>query len=114
MKNNEKAASGQEKVFLKKFFPPLQWWPAVSRRSMRADIIAGITGAIIVLPQGVAFAIIAPDPDSKRKSFINIEKKPLPECPQLKIIRIDGSIFFGEAVTRPLEKKTFSTQKTRQ
>jgi SulP family sulfate permease len=26
---------------------------------MRADILAGITGAIIVLPQGVAFAIIA-------------------------------------------------------
>lgn len=44
---------------LKKFFPPLQWWPNVSRSSMRPDIIAGITGAIIVLPQGVAFAIIA-------------------------------------------------------
>ena len=59
MKNNEEVASGQEKESLKKFFPPLQWWPAVSRRSTRADIIAGITGAIIVLPQGVAFAIIA-------------------------------------------------------
>lgn len=59
MKGNEKVASGQEKVSLKKFFPPLQWLPAVGRRSMRADIIAGITGAIIVLPQGVAFAIIA-------------------------------------------------------
>ncbi len=46
-------------VSLKNFFPPLQWWPSVSRRSMRADFIAGITGAIIVLPQGVAFAIIA-------------------------------------------------------
>ncbi len=44
---------------IKKFFPLLQWWPTVSRRSMRADIIAGITGAVIVLPQGVAFAIIA-------------------------------------------------------
>src|SRR5512139_2975721 len=44
---------------LKKFFPPLQWWPSVNRRSMRADIMAGITGATIVLPQGVAFAIIA-------------------------------------------------------
>jgi sulfate permease, SulP family len=44
---------------LKKFFPPLQWWSTVSRRSMRSDIIAGITGAVIVLPQGVAFAIIA-------------------------------------------------------
>ncbi|HAM53837.1 MAG TPA: sodium-independent anion transporter, partial [Nitrospiraceae bacterium] len=59
MENNEDLASGQKKVPLKNFFPLLQWWPTVSRRSMRADIIAGITGAIIVLPQGVAFAIIA-------------------------------------------------------
>jgi len=44
---------------LTKFFPFLQWWPTVTRRTLRADIIAGITGAIIVLPQGVAFAIIA-------------------------------------------------------
>jgi SulP family sulfate permease len=41
------------------------------------------------------FVTLAPDPDAKRRSFINIEKKPLPECPQLKIVRIDGSIFFG-------------------
>jgi SulP family sulfate permease len=38
---------------------------------------------------------LVPDPDSKRRSFINILKKPLPECPQLKVIRIDGSLFFG-------------------
>ena len=36
----------------------------------------------------------APDPDTRKKSLVNIQKKPLPECPQLKIIRIDGSIFF--------------------
>ena len=41
------------------------------------------------------FITIVPDPESKRRSFINIQKKPLPECPQLKTIRIDGSIFFG-------------------
>ncbi|HET6516026.1 MAG TPA: SulP family inorganic anion transporter [Thermodesulfovibrionales bacterium] len=41
------------------------------------------------------FVTLAPDPDSKKKSFINVQKKPLSECPQLKIIRIDGSIFFG-------------------
>jgi SulP family sulfate permease len=38
---------------------------------------------------------LAPDPDSRKRSLINIQKKPLPECPQLKIIRVDGSIFFG-------------------
>lgn len=41
------------------------------------------------------FVTLVPDPDSKRRSLINIERKDLPECPQLKIIRIDGSIFFG-------------------
>ena len=56
------------------------------------------------------FVTIAPDPDSKRKSFINIEKKPLPECPQLKIIRIDGSIFFG-AVNHVAEQLDQITKK---
>ena len=39
--------------------PFLRWRGLVSRRSLRADIIAGVTGAVIVLPQGVAFAMIA-------------------------------------------------------
>jgi SulP family sulfate permease len=42
-----------------RYFPFLKWWPMVDRRSLRADLIAGLTGAVIVLPQGVAFAIIA-------------------------------------------------------
>ena len=41
------------------FFPFLRWLPQVTGRSLRADLLAGITGAIIVLPQGVAFATIA-------------------------------------------------------
>ncbi len=40
-------------------FPFLNWLPKISRESVRADLIAGFTGAVIVLPQGVAFAIIA-------------------------------------------------------
>ncbi len=44
---------------VKKYFPFLDWWPEVNRRTIRADLVAGITGAIIVLPQGVAFAMIA-------------------------------------------------------
>ncbi|MBI4983936.1 MAG: sulfate permease [Rhodocyclales bacterium] len=42
-----------------KLFPFLRWWPLVNRRSLRDDLVAGITGALIVLPQGVAFATIA-------------------------------------------------------
>jgi SulP family sulfate permease len=42
-----------------KIFPFLRWWPKVNRATAKADLIAGITGAMIVLPQGVAFATIA-------------------------------------------------------
>ncbi len=38
---------------------------------------------------------LAPDSDDERRRLVNIERKPLSECPQLKIIRIDGSLFFG-------------------
>jgi len=38
---------------------------------------------------------IDPDPDGVSRKLINIEKKPLKQCPQLKIIRIDMSIYFG-------------------
>ena len=40
-------------------FPFLEWLPLVNRRTMTADLSAGLTGAIVVLPQGVAFATIA-------------------------------------------------------
>ncbi|HEX8988750.1 MAG TPA: sulfate permease [Rhodocyclaceae bacterium] len=42
-----------------KLFPFLLWWPKVNRSTFRDDAIAGLTGALIVLPQGVAFATIA-------------------------------------------------------
>ncbi len=35
------------------------WLPKVSTKTLPADLLAGVTGAIIVLPQGVAFATIA-------------------------------------------------------
>src|SRR6202790_2596557 len=42
-----------------KIFPFLRWWPMVNRTTTRADLMAGFTGAILGLPQGVAFAILA-------------------------------------------------------
>lgn len=39
--------------------PFLSWLPLVGRAELRADSIAAITGAIVVLPQAVAFATIA-------------------------------------------------------
>ncbi len=46
-------------AWLHPFTPFLQWWPSVNRNTMRDDAMAGLTGALIVLPQGVAFATIA-------------------------------------------------------
>lgn len=40
-------------------FPLLRWWPRVDRGTVRADALAGVIGAIVVLPQGVAFATLA-------------------------------------------------------
>jgi SulP family sulfate permease len=42
-----------------KIFPFLSWWPTVNRQTLRSDFLAGLTNAFIVLPQGVAFAMIA-------------------------------------------------------
>jgi sulfate permease, SulP family len=47
------------KSILLKIFPFLRWWNFVGWDTVRADFLAGLTGAIIVLPQGVAFAMIA-------------------------------------------------------
>ena len=42
-----------------RIFPFLSWFKDVNGGTMRADLGAGLTGAIMVLPQGVAFAMIA-------------------------------------------------------
>jgi sulfate permease, SulP family len=46
-------------ISLEKIFPFLVWFKFVTKDTLKADLIAGITGAVIVLPQGVAFALIA-------------------------------------------------------
>ena len=43
----------------RRLFPFLRWWNFIGLDTLRADILAGLTGAVIVLPQGVAFAMIA-------------------------------------------------------
>ncbi len=43
-----------------RFFPFLSWLPLLKNpATLRTDILAGMTGAIVVLPQGVAFATLA-------------------------------------------------------
>ncbi|MFK5985981.1 MAG: SulP family inorganic anion transporter [Pseudomonadota bacterium] len=44
---------------LHSIFPFLTWFKLINKASLKADFISGLTGAVIVLPQGVAFATIA-------------------------------------------------------
>ena len=44
---------------LRSIFPFLNWIGEVNGNTLKADAMAGLTGAIIVLPQGIAFAEIA-------------------------------------------------------
>ena len=47
------------KINFVKIFPFLRWGRNLTRESVHADMLAGLTGAAIALPQGVAFAAIA-------------------------------------------------------
>jgi len=42
-----------------KLLPFLSWRERISRDTLRADAIAGLVGALVVLPQGVAYATLA-------------------------------------------------------
>ncbi len=44
---------------IKKLIPILEWLPTYKISSFRGDFIAGITVAIILIPQGIAYALIA-------------------------------------------------------
>ena len=43
----------------RRWFPPVVWWSSVNRDTLRQDSTAALTGALVVLPQAVAFATIA-------------------------------------------------------
>ena len=47
------------KINFVKIFPFLRWGKNLTRETVHADMLAGLTGAAIALPQGVAFAAIA-------------------------------------------------------
>lgn len=46
-------------LWLYRLLPFLRWWPDVTPQTFKADAVAAFTGALIVLPQAVAFATIA-------------------------------------------------------
>jgi SulP family sulfate permease len=45
--------------FLKRLIPILDWLPNYNAATLRGDAVAGITVAIILIPQGIAYALIA-------------------------------------------------------
>ncbi|MEZ5591057.1 MAG: SulP family inorganic anion transporter [Gammaproteobacteria bacterium] len=45
--------------WLRILLPSLRWRSRVNRTTLKLDLIAGLTGAALMLPQGVAFATIA-------------------------------------------------------
>jgi SulP family sulfate permease len=51
--------SGMSALWLERIFPATRWWPLVKRGTLRADLAAGAVGAVVVLPQGIAFATLA-------------------------------------------------------
>ena len=60
LRENRAYVNGSPRIcFLKTMLPFLLWWPRVNRHSLRCDLLAGLTGGLILVPQGVAFATIA-------------------------------------------------------
>jgi len=39
-------------------FPFLAWFKLITKESIKADFYAGLTGAVIVLPQGTTFNVL--------------------------------------------------------
>lgn len=54
-----KSSTASARAPLRRFFPFLKWWPLVNSSTLKADALAGLVGAVVVLPQGVAFATLA-------------------------------------------------------
>ncbi|TYQ00313.1 SulP family sulfate permease [Tenacibaculum adriaticum] len=44
---------------IKKLIPILEWLPHYKKSQLKGDVVAGITVAIILIPQGIAYALIA-------------------------------------------------------
>ena len=56
---NLESRAPEGRSWWRRLFPFLRWWNFIGWDTLRADLLAGLTGAVIVLPQGVAFAMIA-------------------------------------------------------
>jgi len=44
---------------MKEYFPIFEWFPKLSKRSVQNDFIAGLTVGVMLVPQGMAYALLA-------------------------------------------------------
>ncbi|TFG74371.1 MAG: hypothetical protein E4H26_08110, partial [Flavobacteriales bacterium] len=44
---------------MRKFFPFLEWLPNYKKSDFPKDVVAGFTVGVILVPQGMAYAMIA-------------------------------------------------------
>lgn len=51
--------SQKHHAFINRYLPFLIWGKSLNKESLMADFMAGLTGAVVVLPQGIAYALIA-------------------------------------------------------
>lgn len=59
MSSQRSAPASRPNPTLGKWLPFLFWARSVNRSTLFDDLMAGLTGAVIVLPQGIAYALIA-------------------------------------------------------
>ncbi len=52
---NQPAVSNYSPLW-RRLFPFLQWWPQVNRHTLKDDLIAGLTVALVAIPQSLAYA----------------------------------------------------------
>lgn len=45
--------------FLKKYIPILEWLPNYKKTDLQGDLSAGLTVGIMLIPQGMAYAMLA-------------------------------------------------------
>jgi len=46
-------------IVVKKYIPILEWLPTYSRANLKGDLLAGITVGVILIPQSMAYALLA-------------------------------------------------------
>jgi len=72
----------------------------VSTLSLQLEfaILVGVLCSLLVYLNRTthpAIHAVAPDPESLQRRFVPLTSKTLVECPQLQLVRVDGSLFFG-------------------